>query len=103
MEQNAAYSGLERKHALKFQTTKSLDGLILHAADPIEGRRLDWALYVGSGIEQNSIRCTQWMERNTLCEPIAATIGKALSSFRSKEPPFFSTDLPRVVVQRRLV
>lgn len=51
-EQNAAYNGHKRKHALKFQTITSPDGLILHAHGPMEGRRHDWALYVSSGIEQ---------------------------------------------------
>lgn len=50
-EQNASYNGHKRKHGLKFQTITSPDGLILHAAGPIEGRRHDWALYVRSGIE----------------------------------------------------
>lgn len=50
-EQNAAYNGHKRKHALKYQTITSPDGLILHAYGPMEGRRHDWALYLRSGIE----------------------------------------------------
>lgn len=51
-EQNAAYNGHKMKHALKFQTITSPDGLMLHAAGRVEGRRHDWALYVRSGSEK---------------------------------------------------
>ena len=51
-EQNAAYNGHKRKHALKYQTLTTPDGLILHAHGPIAGCRHDWALYVRSNIEQ---------------------------------------------------
>lgn len=51
IEQNAAYNGHKRKHALKFQTMTTPDGLILHAFGPLEGCRHDWALFVRSNIE----------------------------------------------------
>lgn len=51
-EQNAAYNGHKRKHALKFQTITGPDGIIIHAHGPMEGRRHDWALYVESDIER---------------------------------------------------
>ena len=45
------YNGHKRKHALKYQAVNTPDGLMLHAAGPMEGRRHDWALDVDSGIE----------------------------------------------------
>jgi nuclease HARBI1 len=50
-EQRAAYNGHKRKHALKFQALVAPDGLILHAAGPLEGRRHDWTLYLRSGLD----------------------------------------------------
>lgn len=35
--QNVVYNGQKRKHALKCQAVTAPDGLILHAAGPIEG------------------------------------------------------------------
>jgi nuclease HARBI1 len=49
--QRVAYNGHKRKHALKFQVVLTPDGLILHCAGPIEGRRHDWTLYCRSGID----------------------------------------------------
>ena len=49
--QNVAYNGHKRKHALKFQAVTTPDGLLLHAAGPIEGRRHDWTLYCRSGLD----------------------------------------------------
>jgi hypothetical protein len=51
-QQRAAYNGHKRKHALKFQALMSPDGLILHAAGPLEGRRHDWTLYMRSGLDE---------------------------------------------------
>lgn len=50
--QNVAYNGHKRKHALKYQAVTTPDGLILHAAGPIEGRRHDWTLYCRSGLDE---------------------------------------------------
>ena len=51
--QNVAYNGYKRKHALKYQAITSPDGLVLHAAGPIEGRRRDWTLYCRSGVDES--------------------------------------------------
>ena len=51
-QQNVAYNGHKRKHALKFQAVSTPDGLFLHTFGPIEGRRHDWTLYMQSGIEE---------------------------------------------------
>ncbi len=51
-QQNVAYKGYKRKHALKFQAVSTPDGLFLHTFGPIEGRRHDWTLYMQSGIEE---------------------------------------------------
>ena len=40
--QAIAYNGHKRNHALKYQAVTTPDGLILHAAGPLEGRRHDW-------------------------------------------------------------
>ncbi|CDF38936.1 unnamed protein product [Chondrus crispus] len=50
--QRVVYNGHKRKHALKYQAVTTPDGLILHAAGPIEGRRHDWTLYVRSGLDE---------------------------------------------------
>ena len=51
--QNVSYNGHKRKHALKYQAITSPDGLVLHAAGPIEGRRHVWTLYCRSGVNQS--------------------------------------------------
>lgn len=51
-EQNAAYNGHKRKHALKYQTFYTPDGLIIHVHVPIAESRDEWALYVRSNIRQ---------------------------------------------------
>lgn len=56
-DQNTAYNGHEKKHALKFQTITSPDGFILHKHGPMNGRRHDWLTYVQSGIEVEVV-CT---------------------------------------------
>ena len=43
--------GIARKHALKFQSLTTPDGLILDAFGPLEGRRHDWTLYIHSDAE----------------------------------------------------
>ena len=50
--QNVVYNGHKRKHALKYQTIVTPDGLILHEFGPLEGRRHDWTLYVRSGMNE---------------------------------------------------
>lgn len=51
-EQHAAYNGHKRKHALKFQTITTPDGLIIHAHGPMAGSRHDWALYVDANTDE---------------------------------------------------
>ena len=51
--QKVAYNGHKRKHALKYQAITSPDGLVLHAAGPIEGRKHDWTLYCRSGVDES--------------------------------------------------
>ena len=51
--QNVAYNGHKSKHTLKYQAITSPDGLVLHAAGPIEGRRHDWTLYCRSGVDES--------------------------------------------------
>ncbi|ETV64039.1 hypothetical protein H257_19020 [Aphanomyces astaci] len=43
-EQRTMYNGHKRKHAIKFQTVVTPDGLISHVFGPIEGRRHDLTL-----------------------------------------------------------
>ena len=50
--QRVVYNGHKCKHALKYQAVNTPDGLILHAAGPIEGRRHDWTLYVRSSLDE---------------------------------------------------
>ena len=50
--QHAAYNGHKRKHALKFQTLTTPDGLVMHAHGPMAGSRHDWALYVASDMDE---------------------------------------------------
>ena len=50
--QRAAYNGHRRKHAIKFEALLTPDGLIAHAAGPLEGRRHDWTLYVRSDVDE---------------------------------------------------
>ena len=51
--QNAAYNGHKCKHSLKLQAITSPDGLVLHAAGPIEGKRHDWTIYCRSGVDES--------------------------------------------------
>ncbi len=51
-QQNVAYNGHKRKHAMNFQVVSTPDGLFLHTFGPIEGRHHDWTLYMQSGIEE---------------------------------------------------
>lgn len=46
------YIGHKRNHALKLQDVTPPDGLFLHSAGPIEGRRHDWTLYMPSGMDE---------------------------------------------------
>ena len=50
--QLAANNGHRRKHAISFQSLLTPDGLIAHAADPLEGRRHDWTLYIRSSLDE---------------------------------------------------
>jgi len=49
--QRACYSGYKRKHAVKFQSVLTPDGLIFHLFGPWEGRRHDMTLYFESGFD----------------------------------------------------
>ena len=51
--QRATYSGHKRRYAIKIQTVTTPDGLILHIAGPIDGRRHDTTLFRRSGIESD--------------------------------------------------
>ncbi|EGZ08395.1 hypothetical protein PHYSODRAFT_526990, partial [Phytophthora sojae] len=51
-EQQSVYSGHKRKHALKFQTVVTPDGMIFHLHGPAEGRRHDILLLRESGLEE---------------------------------------------------
>jgi nuclease HARBI1 len=50
--QRIAYNGHKRKHAMNFQAVTAPDELVLHAYGPLEGRRLDWTLYVRSEMDR---------------------------------------------------
>lgn len=63
-EQRAVYNGCKRKHALKFQTFTTPDGLILHGYDPVEGRRYDVTMFRRSGLEEEMRR--SFKEREVL-------------------------------------
>lgn len=49
--QRIAYNGHKRKHALKYQSVTSPDGLIIDFFGPVEGRRHDCFLLSVSGLE----------------------------------------------------
>lgn len=49
--QQACYSGHKRRHAIKFQSVLTPDGLIFHLYGPVEGRRHDMTLYHESGLD----------------------------------------------------
>lgn len=49
--QRACYSGHKRRHAIKYQSVLSPDGLIFHLHGPVEGRRHDMTLYHESGLD----------------------------------------------------
>lgn len=51
-EKNGAFNGHKSKHALKYQTTTSPDGLIGSALGPMEGRKDYWPHYVCRNIEK---------------------------------------------------
>lgn len=46
------YNGHKRTYSLKFQAITAPDGLFLHAAGPIEGRRHYLTLYMRSGLDE---------------------------------------------------
>lgn len=50
--QNVLYNGHRRTHAIKFRAIVVPDGMFLHPFGPLEGRRLDWILYTGSGLDE---------------------------------------------------
>jgi hypothetical protein len=50
--QAVVYNGHKRRHGLKFQALVTPDGLILHAAGPLEGRRHDWTMFRLSGLDE---------------------------------------------------
>lgn len=47
-EQSVVFNGHKRKHAFKYQTLASPDGLFVHAAGPIEVYKHGWTLYIRS-------------------------------------------------------
>jgi len=49
--QRACYSGHKRRHAIKFQSVITPDGLIAHLFGPWEGRRHDMTWYHESGLD----------------------------------------------------
>jgi len=49
--QRACYSGHKRRHAIKFQSVITPDGLIAHLLCPWEGHRHDMTLYHESGLD----------------------------------------------------
>ena len=51
IDQRVAYNGHKRKHCLKYQDLTTACGLAMHLADPTEGRRHDWTLYLSSGLD----------------------------------------------------
>jgi nuclease HARBI1 len=51
--QRATYSGHKRVNCLKYQLISAPDGLALHYAGPVEGRRHDMAIFSESGIEED--------------------------------------------------
>ena len=51
--QKVAYNGGKSKHALKYQAITSSDGLVLHAAEPIERERHDCTLFCQSGVDES--------------------------------------------------
>lgn len=51
-EQNKAYNGHKRKHALKYQTVTTSDSLIIYAYSPMAGSRHDCALCIRSNIKK---------------------------------------------------
>lgn len=49
--QRSCYSGHKRRHAIKFQSVLTPDGLVFHLYGPVEGRRHDMTLYHESGLD----------------------------------------------------
>lgn len=49
--QRSCYSGHKRRHAIKFQSVLTPDGLIFHLYGPVEARRHDMTLYHESGLD----------------------------------------------------
>ena len=51
LDQRILYNGLKRKHCIKCQALTTPFAMAMHVAEPIEGRRHDWTLYLQSGLE----------------------------------------------------
>lgn len=49
--QNVVNNGHKRNHALKFPAVTTPDGMFTHVYGPLEGRRDDWTLYMGSQVD----------------------------------------------------
>ena len=64
--QNVAYNGHKRKHALKFQTATTPDGLILNAHGPTERRKHDWFMYVSSNMDEQ-LEASLFVDENWYC------------------------------------
>lgn len=48
-----SHKGYKSKNAFKFQTLMAKDELILHWAEPLEGRRHEFSLYVALYVQSN--------------------------------------------------
>lgn len=49
--QRSCYSGHKRRHAIKFQSVLTPDGLVFRLSGPVDGRRHDMTLYHESGLD----------------------------------------------------
>ena len=65
--QRSCYNGHKRKHALKFQSVVTPDGMIVDLCGPFEGRRSDCFLLTQSEIEDRMIPKAQDHMGRALC------------------------------------
>ncbi len=65
--QRLCYNGHKRKHALKFQSVTTPDGLIIHLFGPIEGRYHDVRLLRESGLGDTMIQHARDQSNRQLC------------------------------------
>lgn len=52
IDQRITYNGHKRKHAIKYQALTTPCGLAMHAAGAMVRRRLEWTLYLSSGLDE---------------------------------------------------